>query len=199
MMYEEVLFMIYAILSCFLFIFQIFFLQKIRALPVYILPVVSFCICFDNLVCFRGDKINENSSVSKAAFVFNSLIPACLLLTSFEMPYRLHEARSVHFLYISFEEGQYMPKYISTFTLFAVRLLAIGILIAKILANFELVGDDNISVGIAGYASFSKDDNANSIILWLDLLPSMIVGFNAIVMALILRKYKLITFCFKNL
>jgi hypothetical protein len=183
--YETVLFIIYACIGAILFLFQIFYQQKMRTLPVFVLPFISFCICYKNVILFRGDHLLPSSDAAKAAYVFDALIPSCLLISCFELPYRLHKARTVHFLWIPFEEGEYMSKEVALFTLWCVRFLSAGIFVARILASFEFVGEDSMDAGVGGYASLHR---SGLLTYWLYLVPNMIVGLVSFVMSLLLRK-----------
>jgi hypothetical protein len=73
-----------------------------------LLPLLSFCLCFENVLLFRGDSIEKHSALTDAGHVFQALQIPLFIIIIYELPFRLHEARLAHFCCIPFDQGKYM-------------------------------------------------------------------------------------------
>jgi hypothetical protein len=187
-LYERILFVAFAVICAILAILQIIYYQELKIVAVYLLPFLSFCICFENVVLYRQENINDHSSVATAAKVFHSCIVPLFVLMVYEVPFRLHETRLAHFGCIPFEQGKDMPKCVSHFALTIERTIALGLLIINIVVNFNLVpeDDENDFSGIGGYKTLVE--HSRSLQLWLALIPSMTLTLISIYICFILYK-----------
>jgi len=144
-------------------------------------------MCFENCVLAIGDRISERSVLAKFVFVAQALILPGLILAVFEIPFRLHQSRTAHFLCIPFEQGELMSGYIASISLWCVRIYAIGIFAVNILVNFDLLHDEDKDAGIAGYETLGE--STKSVHLWLALLPSLLLSAFAILIAIVMQRY----------
>jgi len=107
-------------------------------------------------------------------------------LVIFELPFRLHEARSAHFMCIPFEQGEELAGAIAFMSLYAVRVFSLGLFVINVLVNLTLLNDESGDVGVAGYASLH---NENSIHFWLSLVPSMALSALALFVSILMQRY----------
>jgi hypothetical protein len=96
----------FAVIAALLFCVQIICLQKLRAIPVYMLPLLSFCIVYENVVLYCGGDISATSSIAYSAYFFLSLQIPLFVIILFELTFRLHEARSTKFCCIPFDQSE---------------------------------------------------------------------------------------------
>lgn len=187
--YERILFMAFAIIAGILCGMQLIFYQELKLVPVYLLPFLSFCICFENIALYRQENIGENSSLATAAKVFHAFIMPLFVLLVYEVPFRLHETRLAHFGCIPFEQGSDMPDFIALFFLWFERAIAAGLFVMGIVVNFNLLPEDEDSEysGVGGYMTLAK--HPRSLHLWLSLIPPMFLSAMAIYICVVLYKY----------
>src|SRR4051812_32035699 len=104
--FEYIIFIIIIVLSGICFLYQVMFLQKTKISPALLLPLLSFCICYENIVLIFGDSVNSESKTAYFAYIFHSFQIPLFILILFETSYRLHEVRSAHFFCLPFDQGQ---------------------------------------------------------------------------------------------
>jgi hypothetical protein len=184
--YERVLFMGFAVASAILFTMQILYFQELKIIPVHLLPLLSFSMCFENLCLFRQNDLSVHSDAAQAAYFFQALIVPLFIVIVFEVPFRLHEARLAHFGCIPFEQGTDMPHFAATAALWMVRLFAVGLFIMNIIVNYNFVPDQQELAGRGGYRSLAH--HHRSLQLWLALIPPMVLSALSLLMSNFLYK-----------
>lgn len=183
---EFAFFVSFAVIAFTLFIIQAGFLQKLRMLPVILLPAISFLICFENCVLTRGSSLGKKSALAVVTLILHAMILPLMVLTMFELPFRLHQARTAHFLCIPFEQGV-ISRDIAKCALWGMRLMAVGLFVVNILVNFDTVAvHKNSKSRLTGYTSFGK--KYSSLQLWMSLLPAVFLSILAIVIAMVMQR-----------
>ena len=177
----------FASISFILFIVQVNYMQTLSMLPVIVLPVISFLMCFENCVLCRGSSVGGMSPLAVITIIFHSMILPLMMLTMFELPFRLHQARTAHFLFIPFEQGPLFSRDIAKSALWAMRVFVVGIFVVDIIADFNFRVNKDGKAGLAGYSAFGNDRHA--IDLWLSLLPSVLLALLAITISVIMQRY----------
>lgn len=187
--YAFVIFIIVAAISVVLFLNQIFYLRKMTILPVYTLPLVSFCTCFENVVLALGSSVADNSLTVEFAKAFKSLEIPLLLLSLYEITHRLHEARSVNFFVLRFDEGSQFAKNFGELALWLIRFIATGLLVINIFVFYQFVppSNDSISAGLGGYMYLAQ--HYKSLALWLALIPPMVLSFSSLVLSYFIMRF----------
>jgi hypothetical protein len=184
--FETGLFISFATVSGLLFFIQIIFLQKLRMLPIYLLPTLSAIICFENSLLAGGGRSEPSWRISQFVTAIQALIIPFHVLIIFEMPYRLHKARTAHFLCIPFEQGELVSGPIAVASLWLVRVLAFGLLIITIFVNFKLPDATTDEAGRVGFVYFN--DIEDEVHMWLSLLPPLILSVEAVVLSIVMQR-----------
>jgi len=180
-------FLTLACLAALLFCLQLRYCTKLRILPAALLPLCSFCICFKNAVLWRAsDDVSSNADVAQAVYVFSALIEPLMIATSWEVAYRLHEARSAHFLFIPFDQEELGVNIPGILSLWFVRLVATGLFVMSIIVNFHYLKEDT-AVGRGGYITLSQQPW--STFLWLSLIPTIVLSGVSLVASLAVYRY----------
>jgi hypothetical protein len=190
--FETGLYIAFAAISGVLFFIQIYFLQKLRMLPVYILPALSACICFENGLLAGGGRSDPSWRISQFVTAIQALIIPFNVIIIFEMPFRLHQARTAHFLCIPFEQGALISGLIAKLSLWAVRIFALGLLVINIIVNFKIPHAASNIAGEVGFVYFSEVDD--KIHVWLGLLPPLILSVEAIILSIVMQRFDLSLF-----
>ncbi|CAN0250661.1 unnamed protein product, partial [Ectocarpus fasciculatus] len=179
----------FGLIAGILCILQMIFYQELKIVPVYLLPFLSFCICFENFALYRQENIEEDGSVATAGKVFHSFIVPLFVMLLFEVPFRLHETRLAHFGCIPFEQGTDMPSFAAQLVLITERVIALGLFAMNIIVNFNFVReeDKHSFSGIGGYKTLAE--HRRSLHLWLSLIPSMALSVLGIYICFVLYKY----------
>lgn len=185
--FETGLFISFAVISGLLFFIQIYYLQKLRMLPVYLLPIVSACICWENSLLAGGNRTDSSWRISQFVTAIQTLILPFHFIIIFEMPFRLHQARTAHFLCIPFEQGELISGLLAKICLWSVRIFAVGLLVVNILVNFNLPHGQSEMAGKVGFVKFN--DIGNTIHLWLALLPPLILSVEAAVISIVMQRF----------
>ena len=176
----------FAAITFMFFIIQVLYLQKLSMLPVILLPIISFLMCFINCVLCRGGDIGGMSPLAVITLICQAMILPLMVLTMFELPFRLHQARTAHFLFIPFEQGPVFSRDIAKTALWAMRVFAVGLFVVDIIANFNFRINRDGKAGLAGYSAFGKD--RQSIDLWLSLLPSVLLALLAVTISVLMQR-----------
>jgi hypothetical protein len=191
-LYAYILFIIFAIIAGLLCIVQVRYLQKLGIIPVLLLPLLSFCVCFENSVLACGTAVGASSSVAMATYFFHSLQIPLFIIILYEVSYRLHEVRLVHFFCIPFDQGpdvNFLPAMLS---IWFVRLIAAGLFVMNILVDYSFVSSSGATkTAVAGYPYLAKHSTALSLIL--ALIPPITLSAFAISIAFALYRYALKT------
>lgn len=183
---SRILFIIFAIICLIVAIIQLKYLRKLKILSVYLLPLLSISMCYENILLFLSDQIKSNSIESEIGKVLFSLQIPLFLLITFEVPCRLHEARSVQFFLVPFDQEKEVSKLSGEIIIIIMRLLAIGALILNLFVNFsnlcinQLNNSYECSLPLrSGYYTLAY--HSNNIMLWIALsVPTylFIITFN---------------------
>ena len=187
-LYERILFVGFAVICAILCILQFLYYQELKIVAVYLLPFLSFCMCFENVVLYRQENIGEHSGVATAAKIFQSCIVPLFIMMVYEIPFRLHQTRLAHFGCIPFEQGKDFPKCVAHFALIVERTIALGLFVMNIIVNFNSLPEDDEHKysGIGGYKTLSE--HRRSLQLWLALIPSMALTTISIYICFMLYK-----------
>lgn len=194
--WETGLFISFAVISGLLFFIQIFYLQKLKMLPVYILPALSACLCFDNALMAGGATIDPQWRISKFVTAIQALIIPFNVIIIFEMPFRLHQARTAHFLCIPFEQGPLISSLLAKLSLWAMRIFALGLLVINIIVNFKIPNAASDRAGKVGFIYFGEIDA--EVHVWLGLLPPLILSVEAVVLSIVMQRFVLFLFFFSS-
>ncbi len=90
---------------------QLIFLQKLIIVPVRLLPLLSFCMCYENILLGMGDWIDASSDVASAGNVFHSLQIPLFVIILYETTFRLYQARSLQLACLRFDLGGDVQRY----------------------------------------------------------------------------------------
>jgi hypothetical protein len=194
--FETGLYIAFAAIAGILFFVQIVFLQKLRMLPVYILPALSACICFENALLAGGGRSDPAWRISQFVTAIQALIIPFNVIIIFEMPFRLHQARTAHFLCIPFEQGPIISGLIAKLSLWVVRLFALGLLVINIIVNFKIPHAASNTAGKVGFVYFDEIDD--EIHVWLGLLPPLILSVEAVVLSIVMQRFLLLPLPFSS-
>ncbi len=189
--YAEVLFMLFAVISALLCIFQLKYLRTLRLLSIYLLPLLSFCICFQNVVLYCGESIHHSSPIAQAAYVFSALICPLFIVIIYELALRLHESEFVHFLFLSYDEvmdgvPSSVPA-LGDLSVWLLRIISIGLFIMGLFVNFAYVSYGSTAHSAEGGFEYLRH-HSSSLSLWLGLVPSIFLSIEAIVVGYALIK-----------
>jgi hypothetical protein len=185
--YARIMFIVFAAIAAILGSVSLLFLQKLIILPVFLLPLLCFCVCFENVLLSLGSTISSTSDLAYAGNVFSSLKVPLFVTILHETSFRLYQSRSFQFCCIRFNQNNStIYSYAAIFSLWSMRLVACGLFVMSILANFLFVPSDRQCdvAGRGGYVSFVKDPECLTLIL--SLFPYMFLSFTSIMVGLIL-------------
>lgn len=185
--YARILFAIFAAIAGSLFVFQLGALMKLKLLPVFLLPILSFCILFHNVVQYEGSSVNSSSILAKAADIAEALVVPLFIIIIFEMTMKLHQARFVHFLCIPFDQSSRSTKVVSIFFLWIVRSIACGLFVMNFVVYYPSYFFDKQWPLRGGYCYLAR--HPTSLPLWLSLIPPMCLSFLSITMGVVLQRY----------
>lgn len=184
--FETGLYIAFASIAGILFFIQIIYLQKLRMLPVYILPALSACICWENALLAGGNRTDPSWRISQFVTAIQALIIPFNVIIIFEMPFRLHQARTAHFLCIPFEQGEVISRFIAKVSLWSVRVFALGLLAVTIIVNFKIPHAATNEAGKVGFVYFNEI--GDEIHIWLALLPPLILSVEAVVLSIVMQR-----------
>ena len=185
--YEQIVFIIYAAIAAVLGTISLLFLQRLNILPVFLLPLLCFCVCYENTLLSLGNKISNNSKVADAGYVFHSLVIPFFIIILHETSFRLYQSRSFQFCCIRFDQSNNRTINIAAAVLlWSVRVISIGLFIMNIFTSFEAVPSDRqcSQAGIGGYVSFIAEPHCLTLIL--ALVPPIVLSFISINIGMIL-------------
>lgn len=182
-----ILFYGYAGIAAILCLYQLVFLQKMRLIPIYLLPLLSFSCCYENIVLARSNSIEADSLTAGFGYVFNSIIIPCFIIILYEMSFRLHEARQAHFFIFPFDQGSEFSTSLAELSIWLFRLLAAGLCAMNLYVSFNNnSGSDSARAHRGGYLHLAK--NNSSEILWLSLIPPIILTIFALLMGSVMYR-----------
>lgn len=190
LVYKSVLFFIFGIIASILLLLQIILLSKLKLIVVKLLPLLSFCIAFENFVLFANTFIKIKSDTANTINFFHALEIPIFFIFLFEITLRLFEARSGPFCFIPFDMGEQYVKYRMLTLLCFVRGIAIGLFIINILINYDFIesnGSDCSIAGTGGYITLAQHYNCN--LLWLALVPPIALSSMGIFIMIQIYRY----------
>ena len=185
--YGRIVFVVFAVISAILGSISLIFLQRLNILPVYLLPLLCFFICYENTVLSLGDSISATSKLASAGNVFHSLTIPLFVIILHETSFRLYQSRSFQFCCIRFDQSNLSTKnYSALVLLWSIRIIAVGLFVMNILSDFNLVpaSENCDSAKVAGYAAFVTDPYCGALIL--ALIPPIFLAFISISIGMIL-------------
>jgi hypothetical protein len=186
--YEKILYVTYAVVTACLFIWQLKYYKTLKLFAVYLLPIISFSICYLSVVIYHGDSIHPTSATAQAAYVFESLIDPLLIIALYELPLRMHEVEFVHFICLPYDEASIEIKKMGKLSMWVIRIIAAGLFIVSILVDFFIVRDSGTPhCNYGGFEYLSK--HPNSVPCWLSLIPSIFLSIEAIVIGFAMQRF----------
>lgn len=194
--YAKVLYVIFAIFCASVFTVQIVHLRKMKILPVFLQPLLSFCMCFENCLLSQGTNVRAHSPAANAGYFFHSLIFPIFIIILFEVTLRLHEARCTHFWGIPFEQGTKITYLPSLICVWVVRFIATGLFVMNIFATYGFLESTVEPAGKGGYATFNKYPRSRH--LWLSLVPSIVLSVFGYLMGIALYRYNIYSANYRN-
>lgn len=102
---QRVVFILFATIIGAMVPMQLIFLQKLIIAPVRLLPLLSFCMCYENVLLAMGDWVSASSDVVSAGNVFHSLQIPLFVIILYETTFRLYQARSLQLACLRFDLG----------------------------------------------------------------------------------------------
>lgn len=190
----QYLFLALAVVCALTAIIQIRYLRKLKILSVYLLPVLSICMCYENVILYLSDRIKEGSGAADVAKVVYSMQVPLFVLILFEVPCRLHEARSVQFFLIPFDQEKEVWRFPAALFSTTMRLLAAGAFAINLLVNFseycmkQLDDDHDCSLPLRS-GIFTLITNTNNTMLWMALAVPVFLFVVAWNMYISLHRY----------
>jgi hypothetical protein len=185
-LYETVIFGILTGVTFAIMLVQVIYLQKLKSLSVRVLPLLTVLVSYENACSGAGDSIDGNSIFSKFSVIVIAAILPLFFVVLFELPFRLHEARSAHFMCIPFEQGEVMAGTIATVSLVTVRVFAVGVFVINALVNLDLLNDENNRAGLGGYANAKEE--LESVHFWLSIVPSLALSVLALFISVLMQR-----------
>lgn len=186
-LYETVIFSILSAVSFFIMLIQVLYLQKLKSLSVRVLPLLTLLVSYENACSAAGDAMSTNSIFAKFSVIVIAIILPLFFVVLFELPFRLHEARSAHFMCIPFEQGEVMSSSIALASLVSVRVFAFGIFVVNALVNLDLLEDENSRAGLGGYANAQEE--LESVHFWLSIVPSVVLALLSLFISVLMQRY----------
>jgi len=184
----------FGVIAAALFFLQVIFLQKMQILPVYLLPLLSISVAYENVLLYCGN-VDRQSPSANAGYFFHSIQIPLYLLTFYELTFRLHEARSAKFCCIPFDQSEdvindwgLVIKHVLLVPLWFIRIVAGGLFVMNILVDFSFVTSEGSSeyAGRSGYITLAQ--NSSMIPLWLALIPPMTLSAMGFYLAFVLYR-----------
>ena len=96
---------------------QLVFLQKVIILPVRLLPLLSFCMCYENVVLALGDLVSKTDNVVMAGNAFRSVQIPLFVVILYETTFRLYQARSLQLSCLRFDLGGSTDSFLAELSL----------------------------------------------------------------------------------
>jgi hypothetical protein len=184
----RICFSVFAVASGAMFVVQVLFLQQLKLLAIYLLPFLSFCMCFENAALARGSTANKDA-VSEVAKVCHAFVVPLFVAVLNEVDFGLHKARSERFFFVHFDEGCEIALAWERVELWGVRLLAAVLFVMNLFVNFE-IGDAKSDTGDAGEGGYLQWRNrASSTALALALIPPIFLTFWALLHTITMSRY----------
>lgn len=177
---ERILFIVLAIVAAILCVVQFRLIYSMKLLTVILLPFISFCICFENVVMSYGSDINQSSLTAVFGNIFQSFEIPLMIIVLYETSYRLFEIRTAHFICIAFDQGSDISKILANSTIWLVRIVACGLYIMNMFVDFR-----REPTGRGGYVYLDNNRNDHRKYIWLDLIPPIVLSFVAIIISLV--------------
>lgn len=188
--YAYIVFIVFAVIAAILGTLSLIVLQRLNILPVYLLPLLCFCMCYENTLLSFGSDISPTSKIAYAGYVFHSIEIPLFVIILHETSFRLYQSRSFQFCCIRFDQRNGRTvHHAAAVWLWSVRLIAIGLFVMNIFADFAFVppGEDCRSASVSGYVSFVTDPHCRT--LSLALVPPIFLSFISITIGLMLVRY----------
>lgn len=188
----RVVYLLLALATFGLITYQAVELRRLKLCAAFVcLPLLSFCLTYKLLLMYvssmtSGDNITDGSV--GLGLVLQAAITPIMLIVLFELTYRLHEFRNVHFLWFDLEvdgENGYAEMLLGLN-----RLIAVGCFLMELAVSFNWGSLDNSNpayVGSGGYAYLHGNESSTA--LWLTLLPRLILCISALYIGSFLYKF----------
>eukprot|EP01041_Mallomonas_annulata_P008688 gene8688-17947_t len=185
--YAQILFAAFSVIAALCFVFHLYFIKVLKIFSIYLLPVLSICICFENVILYYNNEIDNKSALANIAYVLHSLIIPLFCLIEYEISFRLYEAKGAHFCFIRFDQGEDMSPIVAPIALWIMRLIALGLFVISIMVNFNFVPKASEYTGRGGYITLAN--NKYSLSMWLNLIPPIYLSILSFLTAFTMYRY----------
>ena len=188
----RVIYLLLALVAFGTIIYQLVYLRRLKLCATFLcLPLLSFCVTYKALLMYvscmmSGGDISDGSV--GLGLVLQAAITPMILIILFEMTYRLHEFRNVHFLCFDLEVNG--ENDVAELMLWINRIIALACFLMELALSFNWGSCDNSDpeyVGSGGYAYLNG--HASSTALWITLLPRLILCVSSLIVGSFLYKY----------
>jgi hypothetical protein len=163
---SRTLFIIFASFAFVLLALQLIFVKKMKIASVYLIGILSICICYENAVLASDISLSSNVPEVKLMRAVQALEVPLFILCLYETIYHLYEEKDIPLLCISLTNWSFDVSYIS---LWVARLLALGILAVNLAISFNI--QDECAKCDGGYVNVSN--HAQRWKAWVILVPTM--------------------------
>lgn len=181
---QRIMFIVLAIVAAILCVVQFRLIYSMKLLTVLLLPFISFCICFENVVLSYGNDINQSTLTAVFGNIFQSFEIPLMIIVLYETSYRLFEVRTAHFMCIAFDQGSDISKVLANSTIWIVRIVACGLYIMNMFVDFR-----REPTGRGGYVYLDHDRNDRRNYIWLDLIPTIVLSTVAVIISFVTARY----------
>ena len=177
--WSHVMYIIFAVIALILLICQLLYLRRLKVISVYLLlPILSMCVMYENISLYLSSahKIADEIVHMYIGYILQSITVPLFLIVLYEVIFRLHEFRNVHFFCFELEVSS--DSLGAKILLWLMRIIFVGLILMQLIVEFEWFDVNNqqpIGAGSAGYAYLI--DNPGSVALWLSLFPSICLSF----------------------
>ncbi len=189
--WSHVMYIIFAVIALILLICQLLYLRRLKVISVYLLlPILSMCVMYENISLYLSSahKIADEIVHMYIGYILQSITVPLFLIVLYEVIFRLHEFRNVHFFCFELEVSS--DSLGAKILLWLMRIIFVGLILMQLIVEFEWFDVNNqqpIGAGSAGYAYLI--DNPGSVALWLSLFPSICLSFFGILVSHYVFKY----------
>jgi len=196
--YSLVLYLLFACIAVVCLCLQLAYLTKLFVLPVVLLPLLSVCVAYENVILYYYIACYGNCSIIPAigasAFVCHSLQIPLFIVVAWEIAFALHESRSAHFFCFALDQAEdgIVTNTPAIVCMWLVRLMACGLFIINILVDTSSTSynDDAAALaGSGGYAYLASNHFRKNSTLWLALIPPITLSGFALAIGIVIYRY----------
>lgn len=173
--YAFVLHIAFAIIAGLLLICQVVFIQKMKIMPVYLVIILSICMCYENCILAAGAQLQPDSAAVEIMYAVHALEVPLLILCLYETVYCLYEEKGASLSLVHVEEASPETFTLAIVCLWLIRFVAVCLLVLNLLINYQLIpNQDYKAAGSGGYIYLAK--YPHSLPIWLSLIPVIVLS-----------------------